>query len=403
MPSAVRQKLSRVTVMVVVAVLGGSALPATAAPADRQTRELEQRRQEIARKKAAAAGQIDVLRASDEKLEQALQALDANLRKQEAKAASARQAADVAATRSAALQREEAQTKARLGELRRQLRGVAVDAYVHGPSGGIDVALAARDLEEAGKRQQLLDAVSDRQAAVVDELREAEEDLAVQRREAESASATAAAREKDVAAKLGQLKASLAAQQRVAADVEDRLDARLSEAEGLAALDAQVAGQIRARQAALARLVAARPPAPRASRGTARSASAGGLVTVGGITVAASLGPGLGGLLDAAQADGLSFGGGGYRDPQGQVAVRRANCGSSNYDIYEKPSSQCRPPTAKPGSSMHEQGLAVDFTSGGSLVTSRSSAAYRWLAANAGRFGLSNLPEEPWHWSTTGG
>ena len=29
--------------------------------------------------------------------------------------------------------------------------------------------------------------------------------------------------------------------------------------------------------------------------------------------------------------------------------------------------------------------------------------ASAWLAANAERFGFSNLPSEPWHWSTTGG
>ena len=51
---------------------------------------------------------------------------------------------------------------------------------------------------------------------------------------------------------------------------------------------------------------------------------------------------------------------------------------------------------------MHEQGLAIDFTHGGSLISSRSSAAFQWLAANAGRFGFRNLPSEPWHWSTNG-
>ena len=39
-------------------------------------------------------------------------------------------------------------------------------------------------------------------------------------------------------------------------------------------------------------------------------------------------------------------------------------------------------------------------------VTARTvtsgSAAYRWLSANAPRFGFRNLPGEPWHWSTTG-
>ena len=51
---------------------------------------------------------------------------------------------------------------------------------------------------------------------------------------------------------------------------------------------------------------------------------------------------------------------------------------------------------------MHERGLAIDFTSGGRTLT-RGSAAYAWLAANAGSFGFYNLPSEPWHWSTTGG
>ena len=50
---------------------------------------------------------------------------------------------------------------------------------------------------------------------------------------------------------------------------------------------------------------------------------------------------------------------------------------------------------------MHEQGLSIDFTQGGRTLT-RSSSGYQWLRANAGRFGLRNLPSEPWHWSTNG-
>jgi LAS superfamily LD-carboxypeptidase LdcB len=47
---------------------------------------------------------------------------------------------------------------------------------------------------------------------------------------------------------------------------------------------------------------------------------------------------------------------------------------------------------------MHERGLAVDFAS----CSTRSNPCYRWLAANAARYGLFNLPSEPWHWSTNG-
>jgi peptidoglycan hydrolase CwlO-like protein len=377
--------------------------PARAATRDAKTRELEQRRREIEKKKAAAAGEIDVLQASDEKLERALSLLNTNVARQEAAVAAARQASEVAVVEAARLREAQEGTAARLGALRVQLRDVAVDAYIHGPNSAFGAALAARDLTEATQRQQLLKVVASRQTDVADELRAAEEDLGVQRTAAEAASGRALSRKKAAEARLGDLKTSVASQQRVAADIEDRLEARLAEADALSTLDQAVAGQIKARQAELARLLAARPPAARASRGGNRVLGAsGGLATVGGITVASSLASGLAGLLDAAAADGISYGGGGYRDPQAQVAVRRANCGSSDYDIYQKPPSQCRPQTARPGTSMHEQGLAIDFSANGGLITSRSSPAFRWLAANAGRFGFSNLPEEPWHWSSNG-
>jgi LAS superfamily LD-carboxypeptidase LdcB len=126
------------------------------------------------------------------------------------------------------------------------------------------------------------------------------------------------------------------------------------------------------------------------------------LRTVRGITVHADIAGALDAMLGAAAAGGVVLGGHGYRDPAAQVALRRAHCGPSTYAIYEMPASQCRPPTAIPGSSMHERGLAVDLTVNGSAITSRDSAAFRWLAANAARFGFYNLPSELWHWSVNG-
>jgi LAS superfamily LD-carboxypeptidase LdcB len=107
-------------------------------------------------------------------------------------------------------------------------------------------------------------------------------------------------------------------------------------------------------------------------------------------------------MLAAAEADGIVLSGGGYRSPAEQIAVRRANCGTSYYAIYQMPPSQCSPPTAIPGTSMHEQGLAIDFTYGGSIISSRSSPAFQWLAAHASTYGFFNLPSEPWHWSVNG-
>ena len=81
-------------------------------------------------------------------------------------------------------------------------------------------------------------------------------------------------------------------------------------------------------------------------------------MAVGGITVSASMGKQLGSLLVAAAADGIDIGGNGYRSPETTAALRRAN---GCPDVYSSPASSCRVPTARPGTSMHEKGLAVDF------------------------------------------
>jgi len=98
----------------------------------------------------------------------------------------------------------------------------------------------------------------------------------------------------------------------------------------------------------------------------------------------------------------LSLGGGGFRDAAAQIATRRNNCGTSDFAIWEMPASQCSPPTARPGTSMHEQGMAVDFTCSGSLIRDQASPCFVWLAANAASYGFYNLPSEPWHWSING-
>lgn len=101
-------------------------------------------------------------------------------------------------------------------------------------------------------------------------------------------------------------------------------------------------------------------------------------------------------MLTAAARDGVQLTGTSYRSTAEQIALREAHCGTTRYAIYEMPSSQCSPPTARPGTSDHEQGLAIDFHN----CSTRRTACYRWLAANAGRFGLHPLNIEPWHWSS---
>ena len=130
----------------------------------------------------------------------------------------------------------------------------------------------------------------------------------------------------------------------------------------------------------------------------------GQLVTVGGITVDASIGTQLQNMLTAAAADGYTLTGGGYRDPAEQIALRRSHCGTSYYAIYQMPSSSCRPPTARPGTSQHEMGLAIDFRCNGSSIGQyeRSNPCVVWLTEHAAGYGFYPLKSEAWHWSTSG-
>lgn len=58
---------------------------------------------------------------------------------------------------------------------------------------------------------------------------------------------------------------------------------------------------------------------------------------------------------------------------------------------------------ARPGGSPHHSGRAVDCWMGsandsGNVATQRGTAVWRWLDANAVRFGFFPYPAEPWHW-----
>lgn len=61
--------------------------------------------------------------------------------------------------------------------------------------------------------------------------------------------------------------------------------------------------------------------------------------------------------------------------------------------------ASCNPDTAKPGTSNHEAGEAMDFAN----ASTRNTAVYRWLSKNARSYGFYNLlTNEPWHWSRNG-
>ncbi len=107
-------------------------------------------------------------------------------------------------------------------------------------------------------------------------------------------------------------------------------------------------------------------------------------------------------MVDDAAAAGVTLQGSGWRDVSRQIELRIQNCGGNDYySIWQRPSGQCSPPTAVPGRSMHERGLAIDFSVKGRTITT-SDPQFVWLKANAAKYGYYNLPSETWHWSING-
>ncbi len=139
-------------------------------------------------------------------------------------------------------------------------------------------------------------------------------------------------------------------------------------------------------------------------------ASANDIVSVRGFAVHECLADSLRQLLAAARSDGIVLGGWGWRSTVVQIELRQSHCPLPARNAPEywtllslMPSFRCNPPTARPTTSSHEFGLAVDFTCGSSRgAITRTSRCYEWLATHAHRYGLYNLLSEPWHWSTTG-
>jgi hypothetical protein len=239
-----------------------------------------------------------------------------------------------------------------------RLRERAVSAYT-GQFDSLEASVFDDDPLVALDRKVLLEVVQADDAELEAMLEEVRDDLSAQRRRSERRQRQAKALETEL---LGQL---------------DDLKVLRSE------LDDQAAE--------LKRLVEAKRPA-----GTTIAGS--DLCEASGIVVACEIADDVNEMVAEARSDGLVLTGGGYRDPAKQIELRKEHCGTSQAAIYTMAASACSPPTARPGTSQHEIGMAIDFAN----CSTRQTACYRWLAVNAERFGFFNLPSEAWHWSRTG-
>ena len=103
-------------------------------------------------------------------------------------------------------------------------------------------------------------------------------------------------------------------------------------------------------------------------------------------------------MIAAARVANQNISGSGYRSPERQKELRKKYCEGN----FTDQSAPCDPPTALPGYSNHNNGLAFDLRCDGQQIRSTDNACFKWLISNASAYGLFNLPSEPWHWSTDG-
>jgi LAS superfamily LD-carboxypeptidase LdcB len=384
----------------------------------------------------------DVLRATSSDVVTSLDDLSTEVQAQVTAVVTARDAEATAAAELEAADAAVTETQGVIDRLTVRSDEVVVEAFINPPSENAMETLSADSLADATVKQSILTSQTNANAEVLTALQAAQDDLATQMDAQDEAATAAEDRAAEAESALTDLVSSQSDETLFVLAVQDRLASSLAEADALAGIDPAAAEAIRLREGEIAAKIdsivsareqraaeaalqqamaeaAAQAAANAATRssGSGSSSSSGGgaslgpatgsLSTVscpggGSITVDSSLAGSLQSMLDAAAADGNNLCGGGYRDPSAQIALRRSNCGTSDYAIYEAPSSACSPPTARPGTSNHEQGLAIDFTCNGGGALGRSSSCFSWLQNNAASYGLYNLPSEPWHWSNDG-
>ena len=390
-----------------------AALPAQSLSDLREEQErLEAEQEANAEVRAAVAAELGIEQATAEEIAAALQAIRDDLESKQRRLRLAEDAYGRAIDQVTLARQEQERVDVEVDSLRDDLENLAVRAYVDPGDEDLVASLVSGDVMEASSRRVLLDATASVNFDVVDRFRAVRED-AEQAEDLATDAVTLADERGDVAAALvTEVEAAEARQEEFLEAVENRIDRLLGEVASLDAIDAELAAEIAETESAisseLARIAAAEEAARRAAAGGGGPPAgvtfptSGEIVNAGGIWVHQSIAANVSALLQAAAADGIVLAGGGYRSHQRQIELRRAHCGSSEYAIWQMPSYQCRPPTARPGRSNHERGLAIDFTYNGRGITSRSSPAYQWLAANAASYGLYNLPSEPWHWSVNG-
>ena len=433
-PSARRRRWLAVVVLLFAAAAAAPAAAQSDEEIIQQSRQVvrdtEAQREALDRAAAAASESLDAATADAEDLIDALNKAQFAVDAQQ----SALDEAERAVADAEAVVRE---AGARITELEAELvatqeglREAVIESYVlfQAPTGTFSVL--GSDPWQNAREEALAGFATGSRIDDIDELRRLGEELERWRLQAQQAADDAEAHRRAAALILADLRTAVDREAELSVAAEERVERRLYEVQTIRQLDATLAAEIEAAEreiaAALERQRAEEEARRRAEEARRRAEEARlraeqeeadaralaesvdpsdtdlPLVWVRGFEVHTQIADAVEGLVAAMEAEGFNLGGWGYRTAQEQINLRRSHCGTSEWAIWSQPSSTCRPPTARPGRSNHERGLAIDLTNNGRLITSRNSAVFQALQRLAPSFGLKNLPSEPWHWSVDG-
>jgi LAS superfamily LD-carboxypeptidase LdcB len=365
--------------------------------------ELKEEREQIQVEVAASAVKVVAADADFTVVGQALDDINGLVDLQQARLADAEQAVRSAEQLVAQAEARRQEIDAEIGGLWTLVSDLAVAAFT-GEAGenGEDLTafLLNDDPTEAVRRRSLVEFQTGNLADGLDRMRQLNAEAAQVEDDRVRAVDAALLNKNEVIDRQVELDAALDAQVELVLDVEARLEARLAEAQFLEEIDSEKAAEIRQQEESIARRIreeTARRAAAEAARRAAlrpKPANAADVVEAEGFWVHKDVQDNVARMIRDAREDGVRLSGYGYRSSQRTAELRVIN---GCPDVYNAPPSRCRIPTARPGQSMHERGLAIDFQS-----CWRGSDCYVWLTNNAGKYGYHNLPSESWHWSTNG-
>jgi len=387
---------------IIAAIVGAAMLLSTAAIAGAETPDqLREKRKQVQAEEAAVAADVDIAADDAAEVQAALDAIQQDVDAQAAAVEAARRGVQQAQRANSAAHARIASLQIQLQEAKARMQEQAVEAYVSFQGPASELAILDGDPWQQARLSSLVAFATGSNLDALDQLRSINAELELQNRQAEESQAEAQQKSDELELRLTSLADARNRQASILDEANQRLDQKLAELAALEDVDAQLATDIRNEEQRIADAIADRN-SPSSGSYVIPDDLKVDLTTVRGITVNVIIADQLEGLLAAMAAKGYILGGGGYRSPSRQIALRRQHCGTSEYAIWRMPASRCHPPTAPPGKSAHEKGLAIDFTYNNRALRSRRSDIYKTLAKLAPKFGFKNLPSEPWHWSVNG-